>query len=160
VHAATLMYNSTSAVLLQLKAFSITRLLFRRIAYENMTSTTSSDYRYQILHDNEFRLLSITKLGATIHCSLHVHDINKKQEYYALSYCWGSEESSKSIVCNGQKLRVAEHLLTRLETISHHFSSLLFLIDTICINQQDDAEKSVQVPHMAEIFSTAEQIII
>lgn len=117
-------------------------------------------YQYEGLRDTEFRLLRITTSDTQISCSLHAHDLDHAPEYYALSYCWGSGKPSYDISCNGQKLGVTENLQSGLLALSSQFGDTLFWIDAISINQSDDAEKAVQVPRMAEIYSTAERVVV
>ena len=57
---------------------------------------------------------------------------------------------------NNKTLRVTANLFTALEHIREDNSDAIFWIDAICINQEDDEEKSSQVKMMREIYDTAE----
>lgn len=123
-----------------------------------------------------------------LRCSLEVIDLKKSPIYDCLSYTWSdplyhelSADPSKSrrqtgaldreMVCDGKMIHITENL----EDALLQFSNTGFLtnpvegcqenkqgyiwIDAICINQKSDAEKSVQIAMMDEIYSGARRVV-
>ncbi|CAM1507454.1 Fc.00g070950.m01.CDS01 [Cosmosporella sp. VM-42] len=95
-----------------------------------------------------------------IQCQLEVADLSDIQEYEALSYTWGDAQITKSIICSGQRTPVTINLHTALLHLRHEDKPRVLWIDALCINQQDNAEKSQQVPLMSEIYSEATRVVI
>ena len=119
-----------------------------------------SPYRYRNLHGKEVRLLKILTVDDKIVCSLVHHSLSNAPSFQALSYVWGTEPPSKSVECDEAKLMVTTHLLNGLQTLSRQFGAEWLWIDAICVNQEDDDEKEVQVPRMTEIYSSAARVVI
>lgn len=86
--------------------------------------------------------------------------------YDALSYTWGDASKTKPILVNGCRFDTTESLhaallqLRDLEPDSKFTKNELICIDALCINQKDDAEKSLQVQMMRDIYSEAAQVIV
>ncbi|KAK4041250.1 heterokaryon incompatibility protein-domain-containing protein [Parachaetomium inaequale] len=93
-------------------------------------------------------------------------------EYYALSYTWGaptehgplstpSDGPNCPILCNGKLLHITANLqcvLFRIRQLPGLVDKKLW-IDAICVNQQDERERSDQVRLMANIYSTAAVVV-
>ncbi|KAI1738623.1 heterokaryon incompatibility protein-domain-containing protein [Xylaria scruposa] len=78
-----------------------------------------------------------------------------RPKYMALSYVWCGDTPTKAISINGIVLQVRKSLAQALQSIAHFDPHTYVFADAICINQQDDREKSIMVQHMAQIFSDA-----
>ncbi|KAI1746687.1 heterokaryon incompatibility protein-domain-containing protein [Xylaria castorea] len=78
-----------------------------------------------------------------------------RPKYMALSYVWGEETPMRAISINGTVVQVRKNLAQALQSITHFDPHMYVFADAICINQQDDREKSIMVQHMAQIFSDA-----
>ncbi|TRX93537.1 hypothetical protein FHL15_005509 [Xylaria flabelliformis] len=78
-----------------------------------------------------------------------------RPKYMALSYVWGEETPTRDISINGTIVQVRKTLAQALQSIAHFDPHMYVFADAICINQQDDREKSTMVQHMAQIFSDA-----
>lgn len=93
-------------------------------------------------------------------CAVQNVSMSNGQEYHALSYAWGPEQSVFEIRCNGQICTVRENLFRFLEQMhKEERFNLYFWIDQLCINQKDNVEKAQQVSSMAEIYENACKII-
>ena len=85
-----------------------------------------------------------------------------RPKYYAISYTWGSSETSRSIVVDNETFPVRENLWQAL----HRFGTLrqlalrTFWIDAVCINQRDVPERTAQVRRMADIFVNARRTLV
>ena len=59
---------------------------------------------------------------------------------------------------DGQDVQIRETLYLFLAALIRHFGELEVWVDTICINQRDDVEKSSQVTMMGNIYRTAHRV--
>lgn len=88
-----------------------------------------------------------------IHQSLDDPDI----EYEALSYVWGSPQPAQQIRVNGTGFHVGPNLHSALQHLRLKDKIRRLWVDAVCINQRDNAEKSVQVAQMGRVFAQASQ---
>jgi hypothetical protein len=88
-----------------------------------------------------------------LRCSLEVISLEDNARYSALSYCWGDANDRVNITVNGQNISVTKTLENALRRIRNVNQNTVVWADAICINQQDAAEKSVQVGMMGDIYS-------
>ncbi|KAI1128992.1 heterokaryon incompatibility protein-domain-containing protein [Nemania abortiva] len=79
-------------------------------------------------------------------------------EYIALSYVWGEESVVSTISVNGATVPIRTNLAQALASIRVSDPVAYVWADAICINQQDDQEKSILVQHMGEIFANAKLV--
>ncbi|KAH8199791.1 hypothetical protein TruAng_006072 [Truncatella angustata] len=82
--------------------------------------------------------------------------------YYALSYVWGDVSNRESIVVDGYNLSVTATLASALREISREYSSdgaVYLWADALCINQNDQDERSYQVGLMHSIYTGAHQVL-
>ncbi|KAM7201236.1 Heterokaryon incompatibility protein (HET) domain containing protein [Naviculisporaceae sp. PSN 640] len=84
----------------------------------------------------------------------------KKNSFDALSYCWGDPNLRKPIVVNGQHWTVTEQLDQALRRLSKECPERRIWADALCINQEDNDEKSTQIPFMGTIYREAEHVFI
>jgi hypothetical protein len=78
--------------------------------------------------------------------------------YTAVSYAWGNESPSEAINVDGQPFRVRPNLwscLYYLGIASRHADWDYLWVDAICIDQENDAERNVQVSHMDQTYGNA-----
>lgn len=95
-----------------------------------------------------------------IHVSLSVHDLDEAPEYNAISYTWGDLHSDKKrIFVDGKPFLVGQNCHYALWQARIHHPNQLVWIDAICINQHDDAEKSLQVRMMGRVFAEASVVL-
>ncbi|KAI1488552.1 heterokaryon incompatibility protein-domain-containing protein [Biscogniauxia mediterranea] len=85
--------------------------------------------------------------------------------FEALSYTWGSPKSRKAIFIESSgkplaKLLVTKNLAVALSHLRDSKSSRTLWIDAICINQEDLAERSAQVPRMRLIYQLAARVVV
>ena len=141
------------------------------------------------LPENKFRLIELISLEPEIEIRLVEVDYGaseeeneeEKKEYFAVSYCWGTEADTERIVivderegsgvCHRRFLDVTPHLKEGLRCLytvlvgaegqswSRSQSPRLW-IDAICINQADKKEKAVQVKKMYLIYHGAKEVYV
>ncbi|KAK3489785.1 heterokaryon incompatibility protein [Neurospora crassa] len=105
---------------------------------------------------------------------IYTVSISQAPSYIALSYVWGDSTRTHEIsvvneVNDGRGAFVTLRLTTSLDICLRHFRTLQrqwqieplpLWIDQLCINQEDDKEKSFQVLLMKDIYSSAHQVIV
>ncbi|KAM0136390.1 hypothetical protein ACHAP3_004620 [Botrytis cinerea] len=74
------------------------------------------------------------------------------EPYEALSYCWGDASVKVPIIVNGKMFPVTTNLFAALRKLRKTDSIRRIWIDAICINQDDNNEKSTQVLLMRDIY--------
>ena len=121
-----------------------------------------SPVTYSNLESNEIRLVRI-KLGADgqLSCTLSTNQLDdSKVAYHALSYVWGDATDQEIISCDGRSLPITRNLHAALCQLRSKGYDWLLWIDAICINQQDNVEKTAQVQLMHTIFTKADMVLI
>ena len=120
-------------------------------------------YHYKPLSDpRNFRILRIEAgaHGSRIRASLHESRPGDGVKYLALSYVWGSPQIVAYVMVEDRFSLVTENLHAALQHLRPEQEPLNIWIDQICINQQDQEERSQQVTLMHEIFSKSDQVLI
>lgn len=111
----------------------------------------------------EFRLLvlepSVDRL-APVRCKLDRACLDDGDvKYTALSYTWGDPLATTPIFVNETEVQVTLNLEAVLRHVRQVSCAVVLWVDSICINQEDVAEKNVQVQMMKDIYSDAELVI-
>ncbi|TGO21425.1 hypothetical protein BPAE_0221g00200 [Botrytis paeoniae] len=128
-----------------------------------------SQYSYSTdpLDSDSIRLLGLMPdkdLTSPIHCRLHDYSLRESDRgihlYEALSYVWGSSDKPKVVFINEDYLPVTANLYTALLHLRDRTFERNIWVDSICINQGDDTEKSHQIQLMAKIFGQANRVIV
>jgi hypothetical protein len=147
-----------------------------------------AQYKYAPLNSGkEIRLLHLLpgQTSDDIEIEIFVAEFQseKRPQYEALSYAWGSTNDRRIIkICHGSRgkgrdsLRLARKLLfhqnkastlavtQNLEIALRHLRlpdrRRVLWIDAICINQSNLAERSAEVSRMGLIFSSARQVVV
>jgi hypothetical protein len=86
--------------------------------------------------------------------------------YTALSYPWGVNNNDR-VQVNGHQRDVSSNLVAALKEVINYWNaqtpkreSLSLWVDQLCIDQNDDKEKSHQVSIMSRIYQRAEHVLI
>src|SRR3954452_7813574 len=85
-----------------------------------------------------------------VRCTLRLrslYDDEAKLPYKALSYAWKNRitDIDVPIICNDRAVQVSSNLRDALLRIRDPEISVVLWIDALCINQEDDAERTQQV---------------
>lgn len=92
--------------------------------------------------------------------------------YEAVSYYWGPRSAkSPTISVEGKTIPVTDNLhaallrfrnqkYMRIKSLSSNGTDRLLWIDAICINQEDIAERALQVRHMRQIYQNAARVLV
>ncbi|KAG7284472.1 hypothetical protein NEMBOFW57_010846 [Staphylotrichum longicolle] len=120
-----------------------------------------------------FRLLDIQParhLDAPLVAEAAIYDLKTpcEVEYYALSYCWGKPGRNEHLMVNQTDFPIPESLsaaLRRFRALQEEQqafgapASWKIWVDAVCINQNDNAEKSHQVARMRDIYANAHRVL-
>lgn len=84
------------------------------------------------------------------------------QAYEALSYVWGARDADETISLNGEPFTVSGNLAHALRCLrpTEGGNSRILWIDAICIDQDNNPEKSAQVAFMGQIYREAADVLI
>jgi hypothetical protein len=96
-----------------------------------------------------------------IHCTLHPTSLSSNTQYQALSYTWGkATDGFKRIHVDDEAVQVGANLYNALKALREPTSERRLWIDSLCINQADEYERSQQVQRMNQIYSYASEVLI
>ncbi|KAH7333256.1 heterokaryon incompatibility protein-domain-containing protein [Rhexocercosporidium sp. MPI-PUGE-AT-0058] len=109
----------------------------------------------------EIRLLNIQEASddKELCCTLEHTTLIEPGSYYALSYCWGDLRSKKKILINNTIVEVGHNLEAALQQLRSR-GYIRIWIDALCINQNDDEERGLQIRNMRQIYSQALSVIL
>jgi len=97
-----------------------------------------------------------------IQCSLRVVSLHDGPKFEALSYVWGEKDPTDNTRINldGQSFSITPNLHAALKRLRQTSSQRTLWVDAVCINQGDNAEKSVQVAMMSDIYARTSGAIL
>ncbi|RII19112.1 hypothetical protein CUC08_Gglean001775 [Alternaria sp. MG1] len=125
-------------------------------------------YEYETLPSaRSIRILTLCPAGQyidPIECMIEAMEL-EEASYDALSYSWGMNEDGDSsqdyeILIHGNLKWVTRNLFEGLKRIRVRDKPIRIWIDAVCINQQDDVERSIQVAMMADVYARAEKVLV
>ncbi|KAI1290663.1 heterokaryon incompatibility protein-domain-containing protein [Xylaria venustula] len=90
-----------------------------------------------------------------IKCRYCIRDLDNPEGvgYETLSYCWGPLTEHRTIRVEGHRVEVTDNLYSALRRLRYADRNRLIWIDAVCINQNDQEEKEVQVNMMRRVYS-------
>ncbi|PKS06155.1 hypothetical protein jhhlp_007472 [Lomentospora prolificans] len=97
---------------------------------------------------------------ATLSCDIEEHPRENCPPYTALSYVWGDPgHSNEFIVANDTTIQISQTVGDALRRLRSQNKYRWVWVDQLCINQQDEVEKSHQVHQMHRIYSAAAKVV-
>ena len=105
---------------------------------------------------------------AQLHCTLTTRPLKSTQHptYEALSYHWGDGEPTEEITLNTKgkdfpdPFMVRPNLASALKQLRYRDRHRYLWIDAICINQDDNSERNVQVALMDGVYGGASEVCV
>jgi hypothetical protein len=115
--------------------------------------------------DKEIRLLTLHpgSPNEEIRVDITYSSLHDRPRYLARSYVWGAVERIHPLLVNGNWYYVTQNLLYALQHLRNMRGpdcGIPFWIDALCIDQDDEEEKSHQVILMREIYSQAYKVLV
>ncbi|KAF7548006.1 hypothetical protein G7Z17_g7348 [Cylindrodendrum hubeiense] len=127
----------------------------------NTTPQSAQGYQPLTAASNEIRILCLEpaeKSESEIRCRIEHVPLAASSNYVALSYCWGGSDKTVPVTVDGQTTFVTPRLAGALAELRRRKYTRIWA-DAICINQDDDEERSHQVLRMAAIYRSAGAVI-
>lgn len=154
-------------------------------SHETRTQTLAAFKFQKLRFADSIRILNL-KHGASadpIHATLTEHRLSKLPQFECVSYTWGKPVFSETIYVDKIPFKITENLHSALLRLrkpkeSRHAKGFIkdgirslwrsgkrrqnraLWIDAICINQNNDDEKAIQVWMMGRIFSQATRVLV
>lgn len=85
-------------------------------------------------------------------------DSSPRPEYEALSYTWDDQLRTHTIACDAFVLKATANVSQALQRLRYTDRRRRLWIDAICINQNDEDEKTTQVSMMDAVFACASRV--
>ena len=130
------------------------------------------DYKFCPLPSpsTDIRILKLREGEPTtaLHCTLTTRPLKSTTHplYEALSYHWGDGEPTEEITLNTKgkdfpdPFMVRPNLASALKQLRYRDRSRYLWIDAICINQDDNSERNVQVALMDGVYGGASEVCV
>jgi hypothetical protein len=80
--------------------------------------------------------------------------------YEALSYAWGDNAFTQSVMCNDVPFTITANLREALVHLRHTNGNRFFWVDALCINQYDLEEKARQIRKLHKLFKRASRVVV
>ena len=117
-------------------------------------------YEYSPLPMGSIRLLGKDDSAGSSIWSLTHHVLSNAPTFFALSYVWGTGKPTERLDIDQSVLTITPSLSTLLHQLETRSDVHFIWIDQICINQQDDVEKAVQVKMMRDVYVSAHKVLV
>ncbi|VUC32704.1 unnamed protein product [Clonostachys rosea] len=126
-----------------------------------MDQTTFTYKRLESARNIRILRLEHGQVNDEIKCSLeHVSLDGDYPEYEAISYAWGDKTRSCQVVLDGAKCNITASLFSALKHFRKPSEARILWADALCIDQESNGEKTHQVKRMAEIYSSAQRVLV
>nr|XP_023922596.1 uncharacterized protein LOC112034043 [Quercus suber]POE97783.1 heterokaryon incompatibility protein 6, or allele [Quercus suber] len=144
------------------KARDETRRIRQAEAGDPILGSWAPKEPYKKLASGELRLLVLFPgvENEPLRAELRVVSFASAPLYRAVSYRWGSPNRTKRLILDGQIVDITENLFAALRAFRMSHRSLFLWADAICINQENEDEKSGQLNLMASIYRNAEFVLV
>ncbi|RSM01273.1 hypothetical protein CDV31_011403 [Fusarium ambrosium] len=114
------------------------------------------------LTSNQIRMLHLLpgNWEDPIRCVLNTVLLDNSPKYEALSYAWGDPLDRRLIEVDGKRKSITVNLYHALRRLRYPQDERRLWVDAVCINQNDNVEKSHQVSLMQKIYSSTERAVL
>lgn len=164
--------HELGALALQSQALSYPTVVTKEQLYTSLplpTASTNTIYIRLLVLEAPSTSRNWNANSHQLKARLCVQRLTKDLRFAALSYVWGQYDSSPhTICCRPQRddspitydIPITANCHAALSQIRAHWAKAKIWVDAICMNQDDDEEKSSQIAHMQEIFGWAETVYV
>jgi hypothetical protein len=116
----------------------------------------------ELTRHGEIRILELLpgRSRKPLSCKLKHITLGQNHEYQALSYEWGCLKGTGKVWCGSVDIEVTLNLIRALKVLRHEKKSRWLWVDALCIDQEDNEERSKQVPLMREIYAKAQIVLV
>lgn len=111
--------------------------------------------------DRCIRLLGVEpgEFEDEIRCMVVVCDLERAPSFNAISYTWGDEQPQRYIYIDRRRFPVRLNCHYAIQQARNFAPGVPLWIDSVCIDQEDPEEKSVQVQIMGLIYAKASKVL-
>lgn len=95
-----------------------------------------------------------------IHCTLRTLSLDDNPTYEALSYVWGDFNVTDFINLDGSRFEATINLKLALQHLRRSDISRVIWVDAICINQDDNVERTHQVGQMGDVYKLCTGVVV
>lgn len=95
-----------------------------------------------------------------IRCVFSVVALDDQPQFEALSYVWGNPTSDAVVELEGRAVRVTSNLHSALKHLRRSGEERIIWADALCIDQENNEERSHQVSLMQHIYTQASAVVI
>lgn len=109
----------------------------------------------------DIRLVHILpgQVDEPILCTIQHVSLDLSPEYNAISYTWGDLSIKHTIICDGTKVEITLNLFDALHQFRRRDNVHVIWADQLCIDQENIAERNMQVGVMGEIYSRCQSCL-
>lgn len=94
-------------------------------------------------------------------CDLRVVSIHHTRAYEALSYVWGKKADPPHVLCvGGHHLTITKNLFEALHSLRWDDEIRTLWVDSVCIVQDNNDERSWQVSMMGDIYRNSAMVLV
>jgi hypothetical protein len=118
-------------------------------------------FSYRELRSKEIRLFELFSGvdDEPLSGKMHHVCVGASEKYWAISYVWGAALKPFSVHTSEGSISITLSLFEALRGIRDPKTSTLIWVDAICIDQENNLEKSIQIRLLPKIFRSAESVI-
>ncbi|KAL0933388.1 ankyrin and het domain-containing protein [Colletotrichum truncatum] len=162
---------STGLLILYTLAAAVALVAYRAFFLDGKTDLLSRlkrlirpppQYVHSQLDEGCFRLLHLLpgRHDEEIRVKLAIVPVDDPVPYHAVSYAWGNLRDKAYIICEDKEMQITKTLFEALKRWRLPNEEVVLWADSICIDQQNTAEKTHQIVRMTEIYSRAASVLI
>ncbi|KAJ5919228.1 hypothetical protein N7466_010171 [Penicillium verhagenii] len=93
-------------------------------------------------------------------CVIQLMNLDNPVSYEAISYVWESTHRDHPIQISGQTFQITANLDRTLRRMRSRVTPRTLWADSVCINQDDLAERASQVLLMGQVYQTAKRVLM
>lgn len=112
----------------------------------------------RILHLHKDAQLPDFPLHATQQVTSLANKPEETVEYYALSWYWGAPIRTKTIIVDGHEVKISRNVWSALTALVERFGTVKVWVDMLCVDQENEREKSHQVEMMGDVYRCAARV--
>jgi hypothetical protein len=132
------------------------------MAFQSDTSSAKQYAYTSLTREREIRLLALepAAFDGNLSCHLMIASLDDPPPFEALSYVWGDPEPRMQVLCDGDIFEIGPKLDVALRHLRYEAKERVIWVDALCIDQENDQERTQQVQLMGDIYSSAVQTLI
>lgn len=99
-------------------------------------------------------------IGSLVFGSLDLANIEQLPPYEAVSYVWGTGDRKFELICDGDTIYLTQSIYDALRRVRLPDQPRRLWADQVCIDQDDEKERSQQVKLMNLVYKNAKRVLV